>query len=82
MTVELDPMMAVGPLRIAILCDRKITVNYCKGTIFGVGQKRPVAVLIAQGMEMSASGPDGTPMTRSDIEQLCPGAWRTALEAR
>lgn len=72
----------MGPLRIVALSDSTVAASHCKGCIFCTGQKRPVAVLIKHGKALTAFGPEGMPMTRAQVETLCPGAWRTALEAR
>lgn len=82
MTVTLGRIIELGPLRIVALSDNTVAASHCKGSFFGTGQKGPVAVLIKQGKVLTAFGPEGMPMTRAQVETLCPGAWRTALEAR
>ena len=82
MTVFFDQMIAVGPLRIIALSECTIKVHHIEGTVFITGQKKPVAVLIARGMALTAFAPDGIPMTREHVEKLCPGAWLTAKGAR
>lgn len=82
MTVSLDRVITVGPLQIAVLSDRTITANHSKGAVFVSGQKRPVAVMIKQGAVLDVFGPEGSPMTREQVEVLCPGAWRKLLKSR
>lgn len=82
MTVSLDQMITVGPLRVAILSDRTIQIIHTSGSIFGTGRKHPIAVLIRQGAALNAFGLDGNPLTREQVENLCPGAWHTVLDAR
>ena len=82
MTVSLDQMITVGPLRIAVLSDSAVNVIHSNGVVFFTGRKQPVAILIKQGAVLGAFGLDGGSMTREHVENLCPGAWRTALEAR
>lgn len=81
MTVSLDPMITVGPLQVTMLSDSTVTARHRNGMVFVSGQKRPVAVLIKQSAALAAFGPEGNPMTRENVELLCPGAWRTASEA-
>lgn len=81
-TFALGQMLHVGPLQIVALSECTIAANHGKGTIFVAGRKRPVAVLIRHGKTLTAFGPEGMPMTSEHVEKLCPGAWRTALEAR
>lgn len=80
MTVTLDQVITVGPLRIAVLSDCTITANHRNGAIFVSGQKIPIAVLIRQDSALTAFGADGMPMTRDQIDKLCPDAWVKALE--
>lgn len=82
MTVMLDKMKQLGPLHIMALSEHAVTAKLGKGMALVVGQKRPVAILIKQGKALTAFGPQGMPMTREQVETLCPGAWRTALEDR
>ncbi|WP_390913761.1 hypothetical protein [Pseudosulfitobacter sp. SM2401] len=81
MTVSLDQMINVGPSRIAVLSDRAVKVIHSNGIVFFTGRKHPVAVLIRQGAALNAFGLEGNPMTREHVENLCPGAWRTVLDA-
>lgn len=81
MTVSLDQMITVGPLQIAVLTDCTINVIHRHGIVFFTAHKRPVAFLIKQGEALSAFDPEGNPMTREHVENLCSGAWRTTLEA-
>lgn len=82
MTVSLDQMIIVGPLRIALLSDSVIKVIHSNGVVFFTGRKHPVAVLIRQGAAMNAFGLEGNSLTREYVENLCPGSWRTVLDAR
>lgn len=80
MTVALDKVVHIGPCQITALSESTVKATHCKETFLVAGQKRPVAILIKQGMELTAFEPDGTPITRKQVEKLCPGAWRRALE--
>jgi hypothetical protein len=80
MTVSLDNMIKLGPLRIMALSEREITANHSNGAIFAYGQKRPIAVLIRRGDALDVYGLQGDPMTREQVETICPGAWRAALD--
>ena len=82
MTVALDQMVTVGPSRITVISECKLTANQSRGAVFICGQKRPIAILIKQGATLDAFGPDGNMMTHEQVENLCPGACRAALEAR
>lgn len=82
MTVSLDQMITVGPLQIAVLSDCTISANHTNGAVFVSGHKQPVAILIRRGTAMIAFGPRGDPMTRKQVDILCPNAWRMAQEAR
>lgn len=82
MTVSLDQMIKVGPSQIAVLSDRTVKVIHCNGVVFFTGRKHPVAVLIKQGAALNAFALEGNPITREHVENLCPGAWRTVLDAR
>ena len=81
MTVSLDQMIRVGPLRIALLSDRAAKGIHSNGVFFFTGRKHPVAVLIKQGAALNAFDLRGNPMTREQMENLCPGAWCTVLDA-
>jgi hypothetical protein len=81
MTVSLEQIISVGPLQIAVISDCTITANHRNGAAIITGRKQPVAILIMQRKTLKAFGVNGNPMTRNHIEHLCPGAWRTALEA-
>ncbi|AXI49153.1 hypothetical protein C1J03_23890 (plasmid) [Sulfitobacter sp. SK012] len=80
MTVVLDKVVQIGPRQITALSECTVIATNCRATALVAGQKRPVAILIKQGMELTAFEPDGTPITRKQVETLCPGAWRKALE--
>lgn len=82
MTVLLDQMLKIGQSRIAVLSDRAVKVIHSNGVVFVTGQKQPVAVLIKHGEALNAFELEGNPMTREHVEDLCPGAWRTMLDAR
>jgi len=82
MTVALDQMVTVGPLRIMVICECKVAAHQSEGAIFASGHKRPVAILIRHGAALDAFGLEGDAMTPKQVETLCPGAYRTALEAR
>jgi len=82
MTVSLDQMIRVGPLRIALLSDRAVKGIHSNGVFFFTGRKHPVAILIKQGATLTVFGPNGDPMTREQVENLCPGAWSATLEVR
>ena len=82
MTVRLDKGRQLGPLQIMALSECAVTAKHGRGMVLIAGQKRPVAILIKQGMVLTAFGPEGMPMTREHVETLCPGAWRSALEDR
>ena len=82
MTVALDQMMTVGPLRIMVISECKVTAYQGHGAVFLTGHKRPIAFLIRQGAALDAFGLDGEAMKPKQVETLCPGAYRTALEAR
>ncbi|MGJ5620087.1 hypothetical protein [Sulfitobacter sp. MF3-043] len=82
MTVSLDQIIKVGPLRIALLSDRAVKAIHCNGFVFFTGRKHPVAVLIRQGAALNAYELDGHPLTRAHVEKLCPGAWRCVRDAR
>ncbi|MEP1329929.1 hypothetical protein [Pseudophaeobacter sp.] len=81
MTVSLDQIVTVGPLRIAVLSDCRVSTNHTKEVLLFAGQKKPVAVLIKHNTTLTAFGVDGTPMTRDQIEALCQGAWRAVSQA-
>lgn len=80
MTISLDQIIEIGPLRIAMLCERDVKVVHGDGVVFFVGRKTPVAVLIMQGAALNAFEPEGNPMTREHVDSLCPGVWRTLLD--
>ena len=82
MTVVLDQVMTLGPLHIAVLAECRVIAGHAKGAVFVSAQKRPVAVLIRQDTSVAAFAPEGKPMSRMEIENLCPGAWQTALGAQ
>ncbi|WP_373028164.1 hypothetical protein [Sulfitobacter sp.] len=79
MTVVLDQTMTLGPLRISVLAECRVMTGHAKGAVFVSAQKRPVAFLIKQDAKLAAFGPEGRPMSRAEIESLCPGAWQSAL---
>ena len=81
MTVSLDQLINVGPSQIAVLSDRAIKVIHSNGIVLFTGRKHPVAVLIKQGAALNAFDLRGNPMTREQMENLCPGAWRAMLDA-
>jgi len=80
MTVLPDKVVQLGPCQITALSECTIKITRFRATALVTGQKRPVAILIKQDMELAAFEPDGTPITRGQVEKLCPGAWRRALE--
>ena len=80
MTVTLDQMIEIGSYRVMAISDCVVCANHRNGSVIVAGQKRPVAVLIRQDSALMAFGADGMPMTRDQIEKLCPGAWVKALE--
>jgi hypothetical protein len=80
MTVVLDKVVHIGPCQITALSECTVKATHFRATALVTGQKRPVAILIKQGMELTAFEPNGTPITREQVETLCPGAWRRALE--
>lgn len=82
MTISLGPMMMVGTARIAVLTDCTISAVHTKGAVLLSGHKRPLAVLINQAGTMRVFSATGTPMTREQTEDLCPGAWRRAQQQR
>ena len=82
MTVTLDQIISVGAFQIAALTDCAVKVMHNDGVVFFTGRKQPVAILIKQDGALSAFGVDGNPMTREQVDELCPGAWQTALSAR
>jgi hypothetical protein len=82
MTVTLDQIVSVGSLQIAALTDCAVNVIRSNGVVFFTGRKHPVAILIRQDGALSAFRPDGDPMTREQVDELCPNAWQTALSAR
>ena len=81
MTVVLDKVVQIGACQITALSERTVTATHCRATVLAAGQKKPVAILIRQGMELTAFKPDGTPLTQEQIEALCPGAWHTMLQS-
>lgn len=82
MTVALDQKITVGPLQITVLSDCTTTTRHTNGSVFVSGQKRAVAILIKQGAALTAFAPEGKQMTREQVDNLCPSAWRIVLEAR
>jgi hypothetical protein len=81
MTVVLDKVVHVGPYQITALSEYTVKATHCRSTALVAGQKRPVAILIKQGMELAAFDPDGTPITREQVEMLCTGAWRRVFKS-
>lgn len=82
MTVVLDQLVRLGKLHIAVLAECRVIAGHAKGAVFVSAQKRPVAVLIRQDTSVATFAPEGKPMSRREIEKLCPGAWQTALGAQ
>jgi len=80
MTVVLDKVVHIGRYQVTALSECTVQATHFRATALVTGQKRPVAILIKQGMELTAFEPNGTPITREQVETLCPGAWRRALE--
>lgn len=79
MTLSFDPPQQIGPIRVVALTRIRVAANHTKKALTVFGYKSPVAILIRQGAILEAFGPEGAPMSRDDIERLCPGAWDSLL---
>jgi len=81
MTLSLDQMLRIGPFGIVALANTTVTVNYTQKAATVFGHKSPVAILLRHGATLQAFSPDGAPMSKDDIEKLCPGTWHRVLLA-
>ncbi len=69
--VALDPPFVAGTAVAAAICRTRCRVA-SRGV---VGDKRPVAILVFARGKCLAIALDGTPLDRTEIETLCPGAF-------
>jgi len=74
MSIRLDPPRRIGARRVAALVSTRIDRGRWPGGVSVFADKRPVAILIAEGATVRAFRPDGAPMTLAEVDVLCPGA--------
>lgn len=81
MTVSLEKIIKVGSYWVAMISERKITAEHTNEAVFVSGYKQPLVILLRHGTAMAAFAPEGLPVTREELETLCPGAWDAAMKA-
>ncbi len=74
MTVTLENPVVMGETVVAALVRTSISQRQSERHVAVTGDRTPIALLVSRGERITALTPQGDPLTRMHIEDLCPGA--------
>lgn len=76
MTGRLDGKVTIGDFTVAAVVDVALAASHRGTAILASGHKRPLAILIYDGVTQDAVSPGGTRLSQQELDDLCPDAWQ------
>lgn len=76
MTGRLDGKVTIGGVTVAAVVDVALAANHRDTAVLVAGHKRPLAILMSNGVTREAVSPGGTRLSQQELDDLCPNAWQ------